>query len=294
MTPASHRREGPGRRALPPLVLAAAGALLPMLCGCHMYSPEARQVPLRSGTACRQALRAALSASQPPPRAVLFDKEGMRVLAGEAGATHRFRYRDTSDLAVYSNSWGWRRELDFVTLIDGQGQQVRFYWTNPYSGDRPGPQVRSRNPTAEQFVDALQDMKLHAVQGTAAIEDFAEFQKRARAWRALAQKPELPEEAKRCRVLAENAVRSKELDEAVRHYERGLSVAPMWAEGYYNAALLCGEVKNYLDAADYARRYLELCPDAPEAEQLRKRIYVWEEEARKQGWAADGGQPSNP
>lgn len=294
MTPALRRREGPGRGSRLSLVLAAAGMLPLVLCGCHMYSSEARTVPLRSSAASRLALRAALSVSRPPPRAIRFDKEGMQVLPGDRGVSHRFRYSDIANLAVYSNNWGWHRKLDFVPLIDDQGQQVRFYWTNPYSGNRPGPQVRSRNPTAEQFVDALQDLRLHAGQGTAAIEDFAEFQKRARAWRALDPKPELSEEAKRCRVLAENAVRSKELDEAVRHYERGLAAAPMWAEGHYNTALLCGELKYHLDAADYARHYLELCPDAPEAAQLLKRIYVWKEEARKQGWAADGGQQDNP
>src|SRR6202008_3415632 len=94
------------------------------------------------------------------------------------------------------------------------------------------------------------------------VAQFSEdFKEKARSWRALATKPELPEEARKHRVLAENAVQEKDLDRALAEYEAALKSYPFWPEGQFNAAMLCGEKKFYAKAIRYMQHYLDLLPD---------------------------------
>ncbi len=111
-------------------------------------------------------------------------------------------------------------------------------------------------------------------QDTAAWTD---FQQKAAAWRALPVKPALSENVRRERVLAENAFREKQLSSAVDHYEAGLKMNPLWPEGQFNAALLYAELEDYNKAVWHMRAYLELVPDAPDAEGARDQLIIWQD-----------------
>lgn len=119
---------------------------------------------------------------------------------------------------------------------------------------------------------------------TALREDeapFALFRDAARAWREQPLKPAPPEEVNRRRVLAEDAIRNREFEDAILHYERGLKLVPLWPEGQFNVALLYAELGEYGFALIHMRRYLELVPDAADARAAREKMYVWEERAGK-------------
>jgi len=138
-------------------------------------------------------------------------------------------------------------------------------------------------------------------------EDFFErFKAEAKAWRSLPVKPVLPEETKKQRILAENAVQEHRLNDAKNYYRAGLQAAgQLWPEGNFNTAMLCAELGNqraglpsasqspyaeepkpaqaavdYRDAVNFMRTYLELLPDAPDAQQAREKIIIWEEKVR--------------
>ena len=131
---------------------------------------------------------------------------------------------------------------------------------------------------AKQFKDAVISMKYH-FSNQLIYDDsaaFAGFQEKAKAWRVLPQKPAIPEEIRRFRVQAEDAFRNKEFDKTIDYYEKGLEVYPLWPEGYFNAALLCGEVGIYAKAICHMRRYLELSPDAKDAQAARDKMFIWE------------------
>ncbi len=55
----------------------------------------------------------------------------------------------------------------------------------------------------------------------------------------------------------------------------------MWPAGWYNLAMIYGEQKNYTDAADRMRHYLELVPNAPDAKEARDQMIIWEDEGQK-------------
>jgi hypothetical protein len=106
--------------------------------------------------------------------------------------------------------------------------------------------------------------------------DRLEFQQEAAAWRALAVKPAISEEVRRHRILAEDAVNEKRFETAVEEYEAGLEINSVWPEGHFNAALLCAELGYYSEAVHHMRAYTQLVPEAPDAQQARDQMVIWE------------------
>jgi tetratricopeptide (TPR) repeat protein len=129
------------------------------------------------------------------------------------------------------------------------------------------------------FADAINAMKYYS-SGRLLADDaaaFAGFQQKAWAWRALSQKPALPEEVQRFKVLAEDAFQNKEFEKAVDYYAQGLAIEPLWPAGQLNAALFYGELHLYGQAVMHMKRYLELCPDATDAKKCRNQMWIWQE-----------------
>src|SRR5208282_3068401 len=58
---------------------------------------------------------------------------------------------------------------------------------------------------------------------------------------------------------------------------------PLWPEAQYNLAMIDKELGNYSDATYHMRCYLELVPNAKDAEAARDNIIIWEEKASKGG-----------
>jgi tetratricopeptide (TPR) repeat protein len=133
---------------------------------------------------------------------------------------------------------------------------------------------------AEAFASVLSVLKQYAIQERTKLaseaSSFSDFQGKAKAWRALKVKPELPPEVRRFRVLAEDAIKHQEFEKAVDYYEKGMAIEPLWPQGQYNAALLYGEMKEYRDAELHMKRYLELVPDAPDAQAARDQMMIWQ------------------
>lgn len=131
---------------------------------------------------------------------------------------------------------------------------------------------------AQEFADAINRLRSSARgQDQEFLEaDWPEFQQKAAAWRALDMKPTISEDVRRHRLLAENSVRESHFESAVEEYEAGLDINPTWPEGHFNAALLCAELGYYSEAMHHMRAYLELTPEAPDAQQARDQVTIWE------------------
>lgn len=102
------------------------------------------------------------------------------------------------------------------------------------------------------------------------------FVETARKYRFANPKPVLPEDARRHRLQAEEAVAGKRYGDAVRAYDSALQVAPWWPDGHFNNAIILSELKLYDDAIEAMKRYLELVPNAPDVRAAQDRIYQWE------------------
>ena len=130
--------------------------------------------------------------------------------------------------------------------------------------------------------DAILALKYHASGQFEKDEAaaFAAFQEQARAWRALPQKPPLPEEVVRFRVQAEDAFRNHEFSKAISCYRKGLALQPLWPEGHLNTALICAELEDYEAAVCRMKWFLELMPEDKDAKKLRDQMYAWEGKLR--------------
>jgi tetratricopeptide (TPR) repeat protein len=107
---------------------------------------------------------------------------------------------------------------------------------------------------------------------------------------ALEIKPETPEEARRFIVRAKAAIESKENEDAIREYQKALSVAPWLGDAYYNLALLQQTTGDYRNAIKNYKFYLLAAPDSPDVEKVKDNIYKLEYKAEKKGKA---GKRSN-
>lgn len=106
-------------------------------------------------------------------------------------------------------------------------------------------------------------------------EAVEKFKTDAAAWRALAVKPLMPEGAREHKVLAENAVQEKNFPKAIDEYEAALNIFPTWPEGQFNLALICGQTGDYGCAVEHMQNYLELVPDAQDAQAAKDKLIIW-------------------
>jgi regulator of sirC expression with transglutaminase-like and TPR domain len=64
-----------------------------------------------------------------------------------------------------------------------------------------------------------------------------------------------------------------------------LALYPTWPEGHFNAALIAAELGNYTDAAEHMQAYLELLPNAPDAQSARDQVDLWQLKAKDHKFA---------
>lgn len=110
-----------------------------------------------------------------------------------------------------------------------------------------------------------------------AADHMETFRSQADAWRVAAEKPKMPDEAYKHKVLAEEAYRNKELLKALGEYQIGLQAFPTWPEGQFNAALIAAELEYYRIAVQRMKEYLLLTPDAPDAQAAKDKVIIWQD-----------------
>lgn len=130
----------------------------------------------------------------------------------------------------------------------------------------------------ELFAAAINRLRAFANDNGAA---WSQFQQQASAWRALTTKPPLSEAARVQRLLAEDAVNQKQPEEALNYHEEGLKICPTWPQGHFNAALIAASLGFYDEAVEQMQAYLELIPDAPDAQAARDEIAMWQYKAKQ-------------
>lgn len=132
--------------------------------------------------------------------------------------------------------------------------------------------------SADLFAKSMNALRAYALAHPAGSED---FHQQAAAWRALVSKPSMTEATRVYRLAAEDALDHKEPAEALNYYELGVQANSTWALGWYNAALIAGEIGDYAAAADHMQNYLELSPDAEDAQVARDKADLWKFKASR-------------
>jgi hypothetical protein len=267
------------------------GRLTAALFAVHAFADAAQPPPPPQATITRPGMTA--------PTALRQIRDGLKN-AGIRGGDERFRHH-LENITVTMAGFSYT-EVDDVARWASQPRSRSFryggipafsvefhspFLPNAPTGYRTTMQPRiwwSRENVkhARGFVEAVNAIRYYS-SGRDLADDaprFAGFQEEARTWRALPVKPAVPEGVRRFQLLAEDAIKNKNFEEAVDYYEQGLDVSPLWPEGQFNAALLYGEMEIYGQAVIRMKRYVELRPDAPDAQAARDQIVIWQAKAR--------------
>jgi len=146
--------------------------------------------------------------------------------------------------------------------------------------------------SADKFAAALQYLAGAAREHAQTQQDsiLQQFRAQAKAWREATVKPAMPEAAREHQVLAEYAFKEKETEKAIKEYQAALDIFPTWPEGQFNLATLAGEQKLYDTAIIHMKQYVELAPDAADAQAAKDSIIIWRDRIATLSQAADGGQ----
>ena len=160
----------------------------------------------------------------------------------------------------------------------GSGASTLFAWIG--SDDEAAKDVTPGSDKsaerARSYADAFNALRAFAKDSNAPLRNFPQL---AAAWRAQATEPPIPKEVRVQRLMAEEAVKANKHAEALKYFETGIELYPALPEGSFNAALIAGELGFYADAVEHMQAYLELVPDAANAQAARDKILIWQTKA---------------
>jgi tetratricopeptide (TPR) repeat protein len=259
-----------------------AGILLTMvLCGCDTVLHEAKapsSAHLMSYTQARRQLKTALASAA-----------GFKVDGHIRRVTQNTRFEVSRDVLLIfpEDAASWTLNLQAANYVEARSEWLETFliegtaFNHEFSRYWIAWPKGTHDSTAASAASALNVLITRAKTpgNMSSAAEFAEFKEKAIRWRT--EKPPFPPEADRQRILAENALKERDIERALEHFEEALAVAPFWAEGYFNAAMISGETGAFREAADHMRRYLELAPDDPDAEAAREKMIIWDEKNKR-------------
>jgi hypothetical protein len=186
----------------------------------------------------------------------------------------------------FAGSWSLKLTYDAGSLPKNKvtSSFLYFNWADPPPKvcllcDTPPPTCSAECvQRAQSFAAAFNSLRAFARDTNAPLRTFTA---RAAAWRALATKPPIPDEVRVQRMMAEDAFKANKPDEALHYYEAGVLLYPTWPEGNFNAALIAGDLGYYAAAIEHMQAYLELVPEAADAQAARDKILIWQTKAKE-------------
>jgi len=161
-----------------------------------------------------------------------------------------------------------------VSLVRSNGKSLRL-WHNGYEA------YFHNNSDATKFIDGVLILKEAELAPDTEGDDFAAFTASAKTWLVATPKPEMSDEARTFKVLAEDAFERKDFTAALDAFCGALDKYPMWPKGQYNAAVLAAEAEDFELAAHHMRRYLVLAPDAKDAAAAKDKLLLWQHKAKE-------------
>ena len=194
---------------------------------------------------------------------------------------HTVDLKDMTPLGVHCDKW-----MCYLRTEAGKGLPKDLsksldegWFRNTVSGGSQEECVQA----AKNFAAALNRLHVLANDNGAAWD---QFRQQAAAWRALATRPPLPDAVRIQRIAAEDALKNNNPTAAMDYYEAGLAQYPTWPEGHFNAALIAAQLNDFTDAAEHMKSYLELTPNAPDAQAAHDQIDLWQLKAKERKPAA--------
>jgi hypothetical protein len=168
-----------------------------------------------------------------------------------------------------------KREKSLDPVIEGF-YQAYVHWCTTSAADFPA--------ALEAFKGAVGS----AVWESSSIgkEERQVFDQQVAAWRAAGSKVDPPEEAQRHFAIAQEAFAEKNFEHQAEELEAALQVYPTWPAEQSDLAVILGELNRYSGAIEHMQMYLDLVPDAPDAQKAKQQIWIWQDKVAQNQSAA--------
>jgi hypothetical protein len=235
---------------------------------------------------------------QPAFAVAVYQRNGLRpsgnlgtlVISAGKIAFHSPKQQEDFDEGKPTVQWKTAKESPWTLSVKTSHHSYKFWASAPIAVSNGWfvdgfPTCRSLLDSAYTNFPAAwtQFYGLTAVLPVVRDVQFRAFQPQAAAWRALPTKPPLSPEADKEWILAENAIKERNLPAAFSHYIAALQAQQLlWPTGWYNLALAVAQQNDFVGAADCMRYYLELVPDSPDAKAAREQLIIWQDKAQSQ------------
>jgi tetratricopeptide (TPR) repeat protein len=260
------------------------GALMLTMVGCsHVYKPDSSTLSHMTPSQARKALPDTLRYLPTSNKYLFLSGKDYKnvinnikvnnikylVFVGNDGNNVKFLLKDIMLDTVFMSKYAQVTINNKYNLLCSDTDTIGF-WTTV---------MNITNKSAKIFTDSVYILKKNAID-----EDNYEsgFEKFVNASPKNPIKTTLSEEARRYKIQAESAIRDKNYDEAADLYREALNIAPWWAEGHFNRALMMSEIGEFDTAILEMKRYLQLDPGATDARAAQDKIYDWERTQRRQ------------
>lgn len=197
-------------------------------------------------------------------------------------AVREIKFRRDEVSYVYDSTLGWgngrKGSVKFTDAKKISTEQVKSTVNHVQYGETS--LWFDTEAHARMFIDAALILKAAALGPEPEPADYAAFVAAAQLWRQTNPRPEMPDDARADKAMAQNAIQRKDFAAALAAYGEALEKYPLWPEGQYNAATLAAEAADYELAAYHMHRYLALAPDAPDASNAKDKFLLWQKKAQ--------------
>lgn len=262
-----------------PIALVAQGGFSSVGAPAQRGAAPVATMPARQ--AC--ALEKQILPSMYTYRGVRLVKDGIEVTEGR-NKTSTLRYADIDKMEFSPGAWS-HADL-YVITRDKHGKYEFSFLITHVSNDR-----------VQQLQHAIESLAQAASHGEVVCSDdpadydheLADFDANTSAWRMMATKPALSDEAYKDRLLAEDAVKNEDMAGAAKYYELGVAADPTWDQGWFDLAILYSKMNDYFDAAQCMKHYVILEPSANDTQAAKDNIILWEAKAAQSAPAAQAG-----
>ena len=86
----------------------------------------------------------------------------------------------------------------------------------------------------------------------------------------------------RSQTAVEMAKSSGEYEQVIKEFQEAVRLAPSWPAPYYNLGLVQEKAGKFREAVASLNRYLQLAPNAPDADRVRTLVYKLEFKAENE------------
>ena len=246
------------------------------------------------GLLCPSALARAAKGGGEQPQDIRTTDDGFSYQIGRQGDRRQYRFTELPYVHAQGPQVCYTQAKDkpqpeidsLLSPEDARSSIVTSLKDTVDTGSEKGgsclPLYWNNKESARRFVSAVNRM-IWENSAEVRAQRQQHFEQKVAEWRTAGSKVEVPEEAQRHFVVAQQAFQEKNFQHQAEELSAALDIYPTWPAEQFDLALILSELNRYSEAIQHMRMYLELTPDAPDAQRAKQQIWIWQDKEKADG-----------